>query len=251
MERSIVNFLTTLSLTAALAFAQGPHGPGGPQSAPHANAGLNMSKIQTVTGAITSVQIAYGAQYPSIVVNKLQIKVAPVWYMLDNDFELAAGESVQVTAAPSNTANDPYLYAVDITKSKSGVKIVLRDALGVPLWIGAARRGGNAQAPRTGGNCIDSASIKTATGTIDRVTTGVGIQHPSLVLKVDGVLLTVELGPERILTDSDMELRPGAAITVKYAQSACCDDNAALQIVNADGHTVVLRHDDGTPAWND
>ncbi len=251
MKHRIGNLLTVLGLTAALALAQGPNGRGGRAVAPQANSGLDMAKLQSVEGFISSVQIAYGAQYPAIVINQTQIKVAPVWYLLENDFELAVGESVRVTAAASATVNDPYLYAVDITKLSSGSKITLRNELGVPLWIGAARRGGNPQAPRSGGACIDTVSTNTATGVVDRVTAGAGIQHPTLVLKVGEVLLTIELGPERILLDRDLELKPGATLTVKYAQTTCCDAYVALQITDADGHTLVLRHDDGTPAWND
>ncbi len=251
MKHRIGNVLTVFGLTAALAFAQGPNGRGGRAVAPQTKSGLDMARLQSVVGIVSSVQIAYGAQYPAIVINQTQIKVAPAWYLLENDFELAVGESVQVAAAASNTANDPYLYAVDITKLSSGAKITLRNELGVPLWIGAARRGGNPQAPRTGGTCIDTASIQTVTGIIDRVTAGAGIQHPTLVLKVGEVLLTIELGPERILLDSDLELKPGATLTMKYARTSCCDAYVALQITDADGHTLLLRHDDGTPAWND
>ena len=246
------NLIATLGLTAALAFAQGPRGPGGGnQAAPQANSGLNMTTQQVVEGNITGVQIAYATQYPSIVVNKLQIKVAPIWYLLENDFELTAGEAVRITAVSSNTAGDAYLYAVDITKVSSGARITLRNELGIPLWMGAARRGGNPQAPRTGGTCVDTASIKTVSGTIDSVTSGIGIQHPTMVLKVDSALLTIGLGPERVLLDSDLELKPGATVAVKYALATCTDTLVALQLADASGHSVVLRHDDGTPAWND
>jgi len=251
MKHRIGNLLTVIGLTAALALAQGPRDVGQRGSTLRANSKLNMTKLQVVEGPISSVQIAFGAQYPAIVVNKIQIKVAPAWYLLENDFQLAVGESVRVTAGPSGTANDPYLYAVDITKTLSGSKITLRNELGIPLWMGAARRSGNPQAPRSGGSCINTTSIKTATGIIDRVTIGAGIQHPTLVLKVGDVLLTIELGPERILLDSDLELTPGATLTVKYAESLCSDSYVALQITDADGDTLVLRHDDGTPAWND
>jgi len=236
MNRTSTYLFLTLGMTAALAFGQGP---------------IDMAKLQTVEGSITAVQVAYGAQYPSIVVNQKQIKLAPVWYLLENDFELAAGESVRVTAAPSTTAGDPYLYAVDITKTASGAKITLRSELGVPLWMGAARRGGNRQAPRTGSGCVDPAGIQTATGTVDRVTLGAGIQHPGLVLKTGGTLITIELGPERMLLDSDLELNPGSTVTVSYAVASCSGENVALTISDSAGHTVVLRHDDGTPAWND
>ena len=163
-----------LLLAASLVFAQGPSGSGNGNQPQPAGSGLNMAKLQVVEGTINSVQVAYGVQYPSIVVNKLQIKVAPVWYMLENDFELKAGEAVRVSAAPSNTASDPYLYAVDITKTASGAKITLRNSLGIPLWLGAARQGGQMQAPRSGGSGIDSATVATVSGTIESVTASVG-----------------------------------------------------------------------------
>ena len=253
MKRSIWNFFLLFVLTAALALAQGRNGngQGGPAGGPRTNPGLSIAQQQIIEGTISSVQIADGAQYPSIVVNKVQIKVAPAWYLLENDFELAVGDSVKVLAAPCYAANDAYLYAIEITKTASGAKITLRNEVGAPLWIGAARRGGNPQAPRTGGGCVDPASIKNVTGTIDTVTSGVGIQHPTLVLKVDNGLLTLKLGPERIILDSDLELKPGAELTVKYALATCADEYLALELTDSKGYNVVLRHDDGRPAWND
>jgi hypothetical protein len=248
MNRSSGRFFIALGLTASLALAQGP---GAAQPGPRANSGLNMAKRQLVEGVVSGVHIACGVQLPSIVVNKTQIQVAPVWYLLANDFELVAGESVKVTAAPSIAANDPYLYAVDITRTPAGAAITLRNELGIPLWRGAARRGGNPQAPPRGGSCVDTASIRTATGTIDRVAVGRGIQHPFVVLNAGGTLLTIALGPERILLDSDLELSGGATLTVKYAQTACDVEYIALQLVDSAGRSLVLRHDDGTPAWND
>ncbi len=78
--------------------AQGPTGRGGRNFAPRANSGLDMAKLQSVEGIISSVQMAFGAQYPAIVINQTQIKLAPVWYLLESGFELAVGESVRVTA---------------------------------------------------------------------------------------------------------------------------------------------------------
>lgn len=246
----ITHITTGLVLAAATAFAQGPAAPGGaPQTRP-AGSGLNMAAQQVIEGTIATVQIAYGVEYPSIVVNKVQIKVAPVWYLLENDFELKAGEAVRVTAAPSYTAGDAYLYAVEITKTASGSRIALRNSAGVPLWLGAARQGGNPQAPRSGGCDLDGASIATASGTIESVTAGLGIAHPTLVLKLNGALLTFVLGPERFLLDSDIELKPGAALTVKYAACLSCDDLIALELTDAAGHTVVLRSADGRACWN-
>jgi len=232
-----------------VAFAQGPRGPQEPGmgQGPVARqgAGLNMNLQTTVEGVISSVQIAYGAQYPSIVVDKTQIKVAPVWYLLDNGFELKAGDAVKVVAAPSLNAGDAYLYAVSITKTATGTSLVIRSEAGVPLWTG---NGANQAAPRQSSLCIDPASIHTATGTIDRVNAGLGIQFPELVLKLqDGTLLTLKLGPERLLLAADFELNPGATLTVSYATATCDDELVALQLTDAQGNTLILRDPDGRP----
>jgi hypothetical protein len=252
-------FLTLLSsaLLAATAVAQGPQGRGGAGTASRISTGLDMTRQTDVAGTISSVQLAYGAQYPSIVVGKIQIKVAPVWFLLDNDFELAVGDTVTVHAALANNTNDSYLYAIQITKTASGAGILLRSELGVPLWSSAADgRGANATAPRTGtgagtgagAGCIDPASIKTVTGVIDKVSSGVGIQLPTLVLKLaDSTLLTVKIGPERLILANDFELNPGDKLTVKYAACTCTDEFVALQLIDSAGTTLTLREDDGTP----
>ncbi len=252
MKHTSYSLIFASALLAATAFAQGQHGQGGPNNAPRTNSGINMTLQTKVDGAISSVQLAYGAQYPSIVVNKTQVKIAPVWFLLDNDFELAVGDVVSVLAAPSNNSSDAYLYAIKITKTTSGAGVVLRNELGTPLWTGPSDgRGGNPQGLRTGDNCIDLASVKTATGVIDRVNSGVGIQMPTLTLKLDnGTLLTVKIGSERLLLASDFELNPGSALTVKYAQCTNADELVALQLTDAKGNMLTLRNDDGTPRHN-
>jgi hypothetical protein len=257
MYRKFFSVLFVSALVAATALAQGPNGPGsgpangpgngpgtGSATAPRTNVGLNMAAQSTIDGELSSVQVATGAQYPSIVVNKTQIKVAPAWYLLENDFELAAGEIVSVVVAPSNNASDAYVYAIQITKAASKASITLRDELGVPAWVSQMQgRGGNQQGPASCGTCIDLASAQTASGVIDKVNAAVGIQQPTLVLKLkDGSLLTVKLGSERLLLASDFELNAGDALTVKYAQSTCKDEFVALELTNASGKTLTLRN---------
>lgn len=250
MNRKIYSVFFATALAAVAALAQGPQGPGTPGSGPgtgtgngqHSNAGLNMAAQSTVEGTISSVQMGYGTQYPSIVIGKAQIKVAPVWYVLENDFELAAGEVVSVVAAPSNTAGDAYLYAIRITKG--GSSITLRNDLGIPAWTSQMQgRGGREQGPASCGACIDLASTQTAGGVIDRVTVGVGIQQPTLVLKLaDGTLLTVKLGSERLTLASDFELNAGDKLTVKYARSTCTEELVALELTDANGKILTLRN---------
>jgi hypothetical protein len=237
-----------LAAAAGLALAQGPHGNGG------GGIGLNlaMTKLQTLTGPVTAVNIGWAMQYPSITVNKLQIKVAPVWYLLEENFEIKTGDDVSVVAAPSAVASDPYLYAVEITKQGTGAHIVLRDANGLPLWSQGGNRAGTGYGtgPMANGECISVQSIATESGVVEQITAGPGIQMPTLTLKTpDGKLLAVRLGPERILLEADLELKAGDAITVRYAVTSHDGELVALAISRG-GVTVTLRGDDCRPLWS-
>jgi molybdopterin converting factor small subunit len=240
-----------IPLAALSLLAQGPRGPQQPTAPNRTGSGIDIAKARTITGTVSAVSIAYGAQYPTITVGQNVIKVAPVWYFEDQDFELKAGDPVSVFAAPSFTAGDPYWYAIEIVNTQTQDRIVLRSAAGVPLWTGGpgawrtATRGGG------GGGGIDPASIATVMGRVEKVTAGLGIQMPALVLKLaDGQLLTLKTGPERILLAADLELSVGATITAKYGKLICTGEYVALTLTDASGVTVVLRNDDGTPAWN-
>lgn len=244
MNRRFFSLLSSSVLAATAVFAQGHNGPSAPGAGnggvQPGHSGLNMTAQKTIEGPIVSVQLGYGVQYPSIVVNKTQIKLAPLWFLLENDFELSAGDVVSILAAPSNNTSDAYLYAIRITKGAGS--ITLRDTLGVPVWSQAGGPGAQPQSPSSCGACIDPASALTATGVIDRVNAGLGIQQPTLVLRLaDASLLTVKLGSERLILASDFELNAGATITVKYARSMCTDELVALQLTDATGKTLVLR----------
>ncbi|MBL8178277.1 MAG: hypothetical protein JNK48_26615 [Bryobacterales bacterium] len=249
-------------LTAAVALAQGGPRPGnGPGNGPgtgsgtgtgpiHTQAALNMAAAETITGAIAAIQIGYGMQYPSIVVNQKTIKVAPVWFLLENDMELKEGMEVKLTAAPGNPPNEAYLHAIDITALAASKTLKLRDAEGVPLWTGGAGTGtGNGTPQALGTGCVDPASIRTVSGTVESVSAAYGMQQPSMTFKTEAGIVTLKLGPERMLLGSDFEVKAGAAMTVKYGVATCSNENLALTLTNAAGKTLKLRNDDGTPAW--
>jgi len=241
-----------LILGSGFCWAQGPNGRQNGNRANLTGANLDLSRIQTITGAVTAVNITPGAQYPFIEVGQAHIKVAPAWFLLEQDFEIRDGDLVRVAAAPSATAGDGYLYALDILKTATGEAITLRQSSGAPLWAGGAGRQGR-QSGSNGGRaaCLDPASVATVSGVVDKVTAGVGIAMPALILRLpDGALITVKIGPERILLDNDFELLPGETVSVKLGRLTCVDEYVALTITNSAGVTVVLREDDGAPAWN-
>ena len=241
MKRNALFVLIAVTAGATVSLAQGPRGP---QSQNPRNGGssyLNMSKLQTIAGKVTSLDVALGMQYPSITIERQIVKLGPAWFLLDQGFEIKIGDAVSVVAAPSTRANDSYLYAVEIVNTNTQARLVLRDAGGVPLWAGG--NGPHDAGPGTGAaSCWDAASIRTVAGTVERVSMGAGIQMPSLVLKAaDGTLIEMKIGPERLLLQSDFELQAGDGLTAKFAYAACADENVALQLTNAAGLTVTLR----------
>lgn len=251
MKQTYFSVLAALLAASPISLAQGPRGPRNPGGMSQLHTTLNMANIQTVTGTVTAVNLAYGAQYPTITVAKSVIKVAPVWFLLDRNFELKAGDPVSLTAAPSLLPNDSYLYAIDILNTASKAKVVLRDTSGIPLWTGLANGRGNPGAPGDGIGCIDPGTVATVYGTVEKVSMGAGIQMPTLVVKTnDGKLIAMKLGPERILLAADFELKEGEDVSAKYASGTCMDENVALQLTDATGKTVVLREEHGTPNWN-
>ncbi len=259
MYKSLISSVcqTVLLLVPAAAVAQGPKGPN-PSAPAGGSSFLNMAAAATVSGKITAVQVAYGAQYPSITIEGKTIKIAPVWYLLESDFELAAGEEVRVLAAPSTRPDDPSLHAISITKVAANVTLAMRSETGVPLWTSPGRGGANATANGAmsqnrvnhGAGCVDPSTIAQAKGVIDAVSQGAGIQQPQLTLNADGKSLTFKIGPETIILAAGLELKPGMTLTVRYATASCTGELVALSLTGESGTAIVLRNDDGTPAWN-
>lgn len=258
-----LRIMTAAAILAVPGLAQGQKGPN-PSAPGSGQAQINMAMATAVSGKITAVQIAYGAQYPSITLEGKTIKIAPVWFMLDNDFELAAGDEVKVLAAPSAKEGDPSLYAITIEKPASGVTLTLRSEAGIPMWTmpsagpnantsGAGYGGtGNPSSPRLnqGAGCVDPATITEVKGVVDAVTLGAGIQQPQLTVIAGGKSLTVKIGPERLILAADFELKTGMTLTVRYATATCTGELIALSLSDESGARIVLRNDIGTPAWN-
>lgn len=250
MNLKSIAFLIT---AGALAFAQGPRGPQPNYNPSRPGTGLDMTKAQSIDGAVSAVNVAFGAQYPSIQIGQTTLKLAPVWFLLENDFEIKAGDKLTVTAAPSLQSNDPYFSAIKLVNTGTGASVMLRDQNGVPLWTqggaGQASRQGLGERNGTCTGCGGPVSVATISGIVDQVTAGIGIQMPSVVLKADSKLLTIKIGPARLLDAADFEIKAGDKLTVKYAVT-CTGEMIALELTNAAGTKVVLRSEDGTPAWH-
>lgn len=251
MIKTHLTLTTILAIAGTACFAQGPRGPQRQNSASHTVTVMDMAKVRTVTGTVAAIHIGYGMQYPSVTVAQNMIKAAPAWFLQEQGFEIKVGDQVSISAVPSLVSNDPYLYAIDITNTASKTKVVLRDSAGIPLWSGYGGSEVHSGPSRSGAGCLDAASILTVTGVVEKVSMGVGLQMPSLVIKTSaGTWVSMKLGPERILLATDFELKAGEQVTAMYALEVCSDENVALQLTNSAGLTVALRNQDGTPNWN-
>jgi hypothetical protein len=65
-----------------------------------------MSRVETIKGTVTVVNIGYGVEYPNIVIEDRHIKLAPVWFLIENDFEIEPGDTLEVMAARSLKPGD-------------------------------------------------------------------------------------------------------------------------------------------------
>ncbi len=225
--------LTTMFSPLMLAFACAAQSQVGP------------TDVLTITGPVAAVHIGVGMQYPTMTIQETQIKLAPIWYLLENSFEIKTGDVLSAVAA-AGRRGDPYLYAITIKNAATGQEIGLRDCNGVPLWSkGQAREG-----PGSAGPCLNVNSAAVVTGAVEQIAMGAGIEMPTLVLKTaDGKLLTLKLGPERVLLQADLELKAGDPVTVRYAVSSCSGELVAVEITDGSGKTVILRDVSGRPVW--
>lgn len=144
------------------------------------------------------------------------------------------------------------MHAIEIENVTSNKKIVVRDAQGLPEWDSrgrGVRAEGHGEAGfRRGAGCLDPVSVTPVAGVIDRVVMGAGIEMPYVIVKTASELVTVKIGPERILLENDFELNAGDQMTIEAARCAVRDELVALTITNAAGVKVTLRTPDGLPA---
>jgi hypothetical protein len=66
------------------------------------------------------------------------VHLGPTWFLQQEGFEVAKGDSVEVTGSVSDAAGDRFLIAREIKKGQKTLK--LRDEQGIPAWSGGRRR---------------------------------------------------------------------------------------------------------------
>ncbi len=263
--KHILTLFLAATLSVALFAQNGPSGPPTPtgfgskllgQAVTSPLHSLDPAAVTVIAGTVSTVNLAVGVQHPSIVISGKTIELAPVWWMLERGLEIKEGDNLAVKAAPCLDPAKTMLFAIEVRNVTTGTTLALRDANGLPLWITRGGRSQGQQMNSGAGNgtadcsgCFDPASVVTASGTVESVNAGLGIQMPTLTLKTSKGLVTIKIGPTRILLEAGFVIKAGDALTITYGQSVCTDEWIALSLKNAAGETVTLRDPTGRIAW--
>ena len=269
--------LLVVFFVAALAFAfgQGPQpgqGPSDGQGFAQGKAKQNgaadcdpqlimASPLATVTGTVEELfNAGFDEEEPSMKISTLDklIKLAPVWFFLENDIEIDKGDTVKVTYAASAISGD--LYAIRIELLDEGASIDLRNPeTGQPLWVGGYAYNRNArgrngagyqgEGARTG-NCLDLASAVTVTGTINAILRPEGIRQTKIAFTPDGgQQILVRMGPVRLLMQQGLMIQEGARLTLTVAKDACSDELVVTAAGPEGAEPITLRNAVGAPTW--
>ncbi len=66
------------------------------------------------------------------------VHLGPTWYLQQEGFDLAKGDSIEVTGSMIGEDGERFLIAREIRKGEKTLK--LRDEQGIPVWSGGRRR---------------------------------------------------------------------------------------------------------------
>jgi hypothetical protein len=123
------------------------------QSAPNrVLAGYDAANESRVTGTVAQITEGDSAGGPlgthlilDTADGKLDVHLGPAAFLRANKFEFAPGDSVEVVGAPASLASGKVFLARQVAKGNQ--VLVVRNAQGMPQWLGGARRAPATAAP--------------------------------------------------------------------------------------------------------
>ncbi len=109
------------------------------------NRRYDFKKIETLDGEVISVDTYTSrrgvSQGVHLLVNtgkeKIEVHLAPSWYLEDRDFEIAPEEKIAITGSRINVDGEQAIIARQIKKGNE--TLILRDENGFPMWRGWRR----------------------------------------------------------------------------------------------------------------
>ncbi len=241
---------------------------------PHAGTSAisNPPALVTVSGSVASVDFQYGTGYPNFELKTSEtssyvIYVGPLWFLDANDFELQAGDLVTASIFRDAQNNNAWVAAI-LNNTSTGRTLTLRDASGLPLWIGRGSTGhrgfggsqavgaGSGQAVhqgqnlRAGQSLIDLTTLETYVGTVTQANIAAGENHPTIEVTLQsGTTGIFCLGPYRFLDQINFSVKTGDSVTIRAADCAQDADEYVVFSITIGSQTWTLRSNDGTPLW--
>jgi len=144
MKRMLAGLLgVCLVLTAAVAWAQGGTGAGGPATG--YGRMYNPATEETVAGEVVKVErVAWGRRAQGVHLllktgtETLPVHLGPSWFMDQQALKPAAGDRVEVTGSRVDFRGTKVIIAREV--KKGGQVLTLRNSQGIPLWAGQGGR---------------------------------------------------------------------------------------------------------------
>jgi len=101
--------------------------------------GVDWASATPVRGKVERVYLGPGQGFPYIEIvtengEKLDVLVAPFWYLKDQGFAIKAGDTVTVSVSKINTRQGGRNVALEL-KQQDGKTLKLRDENGLPMWM--------------------------------------------------------------------------------------------------------------------
>jgi hypothetical protein len=106
---------------------------------------IDPAQATTIQGKVETVEMGPGRGMPSISLvtdkgEKLNILVAPFWYLREHNFSVKPGDTLVIKAAKAKVGGNSHTVALEL-KPLSGTPLELRDDKGLPLWTRENCRG--------------------------------------------------------------------------------------------------------------
>jgi hypothetical protein len=106
---------------------------------------IDPAKKVTLEGTVKGVNMGPGQGFPSFTLaqadgKEVTVVTSPFWVLADANYKIAIADQMTAGAFPSLQYKDTYV-AAELTNLTNGTSIVLRDASGVPVGMGAGRCG--------------------------------------------------------------------------------------------------------------
>jgi hypothetical protein len=99
---------------------------------------VDPAQATTIQGKVETVGVCSGRGVPSVALvtdkgEKLEVLVAPFWYLREHNFSVKPGDTLVIKAAKARVAGDDRTVALEL-RPLNGIPLDLRDEKGLPLW---------------------------------------------------------------------------------------------------------------------